>query len=149
MANSTQQSSLKVYLRLLRYVFPYWGLFAVSLVGFLLFASTQPMLGYMLKFFVDGLTNPDAGLFAEVPWLVEYAPWLAELKLLQAVPLLIILIALIQGIGSFLGNYFLAKVSLGLVHDLRVALFDNMLTLPNRYFDSHNSGHLISRITYN
>jgi subfamily B ATP-binding cassette protein MsbA len=149
MANSTQQSSMKVYLRLLRYVIPYGGLFAVSLFGFLIFASTQPMLGYILKFFVDGLSNPDAGLFAGAPWLLEHAAWVAELKLLQAVPLLIVLIALLQGIGSFLGNFFLAKVSLGLVHDLRVALFNNLLTLPNRYFDSHNSGHLISRITYN
>jgi len=149
MANSTQQSGLKVYLRLLRYVLPYWGLFAISLLGFLIFASTQPMLGYMLKFFVDGLGNPDAGLFAEVAWVVEHAPWLAQLKLLQAVPMLIVFIALWQGVGSFLGNYYLAKVSLGLVQDLRIALFNNLLTLPNRYFDNHNSGHLISRITYN
>lgn len=149
MANSTQQSSLKVYLRLLRYVVPYWGIFALSILGFLLFASTQPMLGYMLKYFVDGLSNPDASLFANVPWLLEHAPWLAQLKLLQAVPLLIVLIAVWQGVGSFLGNYFLAKVSLGLVQDLRIALFNNLLTLPNRYFDNHNSGHLISRITYN
>ncbi|MFL1583336.1 lipid A export permease/ATP-binding protein MsbA [Stutzerimonas stutzeri] len=148
MANSTQQSSVTVYLRLLRYVLPYWGLFAISLAGFLIFASTQPMLGYMLKFFVDGLNNPEASFFGQVPYLQEHS-WLAELKLLQAVPLLIIFIALMQGIGSFLGNFFLAKVSLGLVHDLRLALFNNMLTLPNRYFDSHNSGHLISRITYN
>jgi subfamily B ATP-binding cassette protein MsbA len=65
------------------------------------------------------------------------------------VPLLIVAIAAWQGIGSFLGSYFLAKVSLGLVHDLRVALFGSLLNLPNRYFDEHNSGHLISRITYN
>jgi len=38
---------------------------------------------------------------------------------------------------------------LGLVQDLRIALFNNLLTLPNRYFDNHNSGHLISRINYN
>ncbi|WP_277373676.1 lipid A export permease/ATP-binding protein MsbA [Pseudomonas sp. AA-38] len=149
MANSNQQSSLKVYLRLLRYVVPYWGLFTVSILGFLIFASTQPMLGYILKYFVDGLSNPEASLFAGVPWLLEHAPWLAHLKLLQAVPLLIVLIALWQGIGSFLGNYYLAKVSMGLVQDLRIALFNNLLTLPNRYFDNHNSGHLISRITYN
>ncbi|EZH78462.1 lipid transporter ATP-binding/permease [Ectopseudomonas composti] len=149
MANSNEQSSLKVYLRLLRYVVPYWGLFTISILGFLIFASTQPMLGYILKYFVDGLSNPDASLFAGVPWLLEHAPWLAHLKLLQAVPLLIVLIALWQGIGSFLGNYYLAKVSMGLVQDLRIALFNNLLTLPNRYFDNHNSGHLISRITYN
>lgn len=149
MVNSNQQSSLKVYLRLLRYVIPYWGLFAISVVGFLIFASTQPMLGYILKYFVDGLSNPEGSLFAGAPWLLEHAPWLAQLKLLQAVPLLIVLIALWQGVGSFLGNYYLAKVSMGLVQDLRVELFNNLLTLPNRYFDNHNSGHLISRITYN
>ena len=144
-----ETSSLRIYFRLLRYVVPYWGLFTISILGFLIFASTQPMLGYILKYFVDGLSNPDASLFAGVPWLLEHAPWLAHLKLLQAVPLLIVLIALWQGIGSFLGNYYLAKVSMGLVQDLRIALFNNLMTLPNRYFDNHNSGHLISRITYN
>ncbi len=139
---SASPSSLKIYFRLLSYVKPYMGLFALSIVGFLIFASTQPMLGYILKYFVDGLSNPEAVLFPTVPLL-------RDLQLLQAVPLLIILIAAWQGLGSFLGNYLLAKVSLGLVHDLRVQLFNNLLTLPNRYFDNHNSGHLISRITFN
>ncbi|WP_432218388.1 lipid A export permease/ATP-binding protein MsbA [Pseudomonas kribbensis] len=135
-------SSLKIYFRLLGYVRPYISLFLISIVGFLIFASTQPMLGYILKYFVDGLSNPEAVLFPTVPYL-------RDLQLLQAVPLLIILIAAWQGLGSYLGNYFLAKVSLGLVHDLRVQLFNNLLVLPNRYFDKHNSGHLISRITFN
>jgi subfamily B ATP-binding cassette protein MsbA len=139
---SASPSSLKIYVRLLSYVKPYMGLFALSILGFLIFASTQPMLGYILKYFVDGLSNPEAVLFPTVPFL-------RDLQLLQAVPLLIILIAAWQGLGSFLGNYLLAKVSLGLVHDLRVQLFNNLLTLPNRYFDNHNSGHLISRITFN
>ncbi|WP_339532241.1 lipid A export permease/ATP-binding protein MsbA [Pseudomonas mucidolens] len=139
---SASPSSLKIYFRLLSYVKPYAGLFALSILGFLIFASTQPMLGYILKYFVDGLSNPEAVLFPTVPYL-------RDLQLLQAVPLLIILIAAWQGLGSFLGNYLLAKVSLGLVHDLRVQLFNNLLTLPNRYFDNHNSGHLISRITFN
>lgn len=147
--DAAQPSSLKVYFRLLRYVKPYIGMFLISIVGFLIFASTQPMLGYILKFFVDGLGDPNVGLFSGVPWMQEHAPWLAQLKLLQAVPLLIVLIALWQGVGSFLGNFYLAKVSMGLVQDLRIALFNNLLTLPNRYFDSHNSGHLISRLTYN
>jgi subfamily B ATP-binding cassette protein MsbA len=135
-------SSLKIYFRLLGYVRPYISLFLISIVGFLIFASTQPMLGYILKYFVDGLSNPEAVLFPSVPYL-------RDLQLLQAVPLLIIVIAAWQGLGSYLGNYFLAKVSLGLVHDLRVQLFNNLLVLPNRYFDKHNSGHLISRITFN
>lgn len=141
-ASGQQPSSLKIYLRLLGYVKPYIGYFAISIIGYVIFASTQPMLAGILKYFVDGLSNPEAVLFPTVPYL-------RDLQLLQAVPLLIVLIAAWQGVGAYLGNYFLAKVSLGLVHDLRVSLFNSLLALPNRYFDSHNSGHLISRITFN
>jgi subfamily B ATP-binding cassette protein MsbA len=137
-----ETSSVKIYLRLLTYVVPYVGIFAISIVGFVMFASTQPMLAGILKYFVDGLSNPEAVLFPSVPYL-------RNLELLHAVPLLIVLIAAWQGFGSFLGNFYLARVSLGLVHDLRVELFNKLLVLPNRYFDTHNSGHLISRITFN
>ena len=136
------QSMLAIYFRLLAYVRPYAGLFILSIVGFLIFASTQPMLAYILKYFVDGLANPEASLFPGNPYL-------GKLQLLESVPLLIVLIAVWQGVGSYLGNYFLARVSLGLVHDLRVVLFNKLLDLPNSYFDRNNSGHLISRITFN
>ncbi len=136
------QSTLKIYLRLLGYVRPYAGMFVMSIVGFLIFASAQPILAYILKYFVDGLSNPEATLFPNNSYL-------GHLQLLQAVPLMIVIIAVWQGIGSFIGNYLLAKVSLGLIHDLRVALFNKLLALPTRYFDNHNSGHIISRITFN
>lgn len=135
-------SSLKIYLRLLGYVKPYVGYFALSLIGYVIFASSQPMLAGILKYFVDGLANPEAVMFPEVAFLREF-------RMLEVVPLLIVAIAAWQGIGSYLGNYYLSRVSLGLVHDLRVELFSSLLRLPNRYFDEHNSGHLISRITYN
>lgn len=130
------QSSLRIYVRLLSYVRPYWVPFAISIVGFVIFASSQPAMAWMLKYFVDGLTEGSGGQFLGVP-------------LLWGFPLFIILVAFYQGVGSFLGNYYLAKVSLGVVHDLRTSLFNNFLTLPNQYFDNHNSGHLVSRVTFN
>ncbi|MDR0528923.1 MAG: lipid A export permease/ATP-binding protein MsbA [Zoogloeaceae bacterium] len=137
-------SGWRTYLRLLTWMRPYWGMFALSLLGFLIFSSAQPMLAGILKYFVDGLENPEAALFSGMG--VE---WLNALPLLHAVPLLIILIALWQGLGTFVGNFFLARVTLGVVRDLRRALFNHLLLLPNHYFDHENSGHLISRITYN
>ncbi len=138
---STTTSSLKTYLRLLAYVRPYVGMFFISIGGFIVFASAQPMLVGVLKYFVDGLIDPSKAVLHGVPLL-------DGLVLMQAVPLMIVVIALWQGTGSFLGNYFLARVSLGLVHDLRLALFDKLLRLPNAWFDNHNSGRLISRITF-
>ncbi|MCQ4311290.1 lipid A export permease/ATP-binding protein MsbA [Pseudomonas stutzeri] len=133
---SFARSSTRIYMRLLGYVKPYWMPFAVSIAGFIIFASSQPALAWMLKFFVDGLNQGGSALFFGVP-------------LIWGFPLFIILVAMYQGVGSFLGNYYIAKVSLGVVHDLRTALFDNLLILPNRYFDNNNSGHLVSRVTFN
>jgi subfamily B ATP-binding cassette protein MsbA len=135
-------SSLKIYLRLLSYLRPFIGLFAISLTGFVVFASAQPMQASVLKFFVDGLTTPGTSTFQDIPML-------GKLDLAYGVPLMLVLIVFWQGIGSYLGNYYLSRVSLGLVHDLRQALFQSLLRLPNTYFDQNNSGHLISRITYN
>ena len=82
-------SSLKIYFRLLSYVKPYIGIFMLSIVGFIIFASTQPMLAGILKYFVDGLSNPQAVLFPNVPYL-------RGLQLLRAVPLGAIVAVLIR-----------------------------------------------------
>ena len=140
--SASTTSSVKIYLRLLTYVRPFIGLFAISLVGFMIFASSQPMMAGILKYFVDGLTEP-----ADV--VLQGVPLFSNLELMYAVPLMLVAIATWQGVGSYLGNYYLARVSLGLIDGLRRALFDSLLCLPNSYFDQHSSGHLISRITYN
>lgn len=124
------RSGLKTYLRLLSYVRPYVPAFLVSVVGFMLFAWTMPAFAKLIEWFVEGLQGGDE-------------------KYLYYVPMLAVAIALFRGVGFYLGNYFLAKVSFGVVHDLRVDLFNKLLELPNYYFDRNNSGHLISRITYN
>ena len=141
-SNARPASSLKVYFRLLGYLRPMIGLFAISLLGFIVFASSQPLLAGILKYFVDGLTMPSGSSFHDLPLI-------GRLNLAYGVPLLLILIVVWQGIGSYFGNYYLAKVSLGLINDLRRALFESLLCLPNTYFDQNNSGHLISRIAYN
>jgi len=123
-------SSLSIYLRLLDYVKPHWKIFAVSLVGFLIFASTQPMFAALMKYMVDSLNaNQRDALY----WI----------------PLASVAIVLVRGIGSFLGSYFIALVSNRVVHSLRCQLFDRYTLLPTHFFDNNNSGHLISRITYN
>ena len=137
-----QASSLSIYLRLLGYVRAYVALFATSILGYILFASSQPMLAAVLKYFIDGLIDPQGAKFA-------LGSFQTGLQMMHAVPLMIVAIAFWQGIGAYLGNYYIARVSMGIIHDLRMALFDKLLVLPDGYFDHNNSGHLISRITYN
>ena len=76
-------SSLKIYLRLLSYLRPMVGLFAISLLGFIVFASSQPMQAAILKYFVDGLTMPGGSSFHDIPWV-------GKLDLVYGVPLLLV-----------------------------------------------------------
>jgi len=100
------------------------------LIGFLIFASTQPMFAALMKYMVDSL---NANQRDAIYWI----------------PLATVGIVIIRGVGSFLGSYFIALVSNNVVHTLRCELFDRYTVLPSHFFDDNNSGHLISRITYN
>ncbi|MEH6504578.1 MAG: lipid A export permease/ATP-binding protein MsbA [Cycloclasticus sp.] len=124
------ESNLGIYLRLLKYVVPYWRPFAISLFGFLIFAATQPALAALMEHLVDSLQTENR---SDIFW----------------VPVATIVIVFFRGIGSFLGSYYIAKVANNVVHTLRCEIFNKYTTLPNGYFDDQNSGHLLSRVTYN
>ena len=130
-ANTTSHSSFKIYLRLLGYVRPFAKYFLTSILGYIAFSSSQPMLAGILKYFVDGLSASSSTAYR--------FPLIGEMELIYGIPLLIVLAVAWQGLGSFVGNYYLARVSLGLINDLRQTLFNSLLRLPNAYFDQNNS----------
>jgi len=124
------KASLQIYKRLLSYVKPNRGLFAVSVVGFLIYSTTQPLFAAMIKHIIDTLqTETREGMYY--------------------LPLLFSGLIIVRGFGAYIGNYFLAKVSTNVVHALRCQIFDQYTRLPTAYFDANNSGYMISRITNN
>ena len=123
-------SALRIYARLLAYVKPYIGIFILSVLGMGLYA-------YATVQFIDILES--------LLHVIERHNSQDRIM----IPLQVIGLTVLRSIGSFMGAYFLAKVSFGLVHRLRVEVFNHMTHLPNRAFDERNSNHLISLITYN
>ncbi|MCX7097388.1 MAG: lipid A export permease/ATP-binding protein MsbA [Methylococcales bacterium] len=122
--------SAQVYKRLLRYVRPHRGLFVISIIGFFLYSMTESLFAIMIKHIIDTLqTEAREGMYY--------------------LPLLFCGLMVVRGTGAYLGNYFLAKVSVNVVHKLRCQIFDQYTRLPTAYFDSNNSGYMISRITNN
>jgi subfamily B ATP-binding cassette protein MsbA len=127
---NNKQGSAQVYKRLLAYVRPHRGLFLISFLGFLLYSGTQTLFAALVRHIIDTLqTEAREGMYY--------------------LPLLFSGLIVIHGIGAYLGNYFLAKVSTNVVHALRCQIFDKYTELPTAYFDSNNSGYMIARITNN
>jgi subfamily B ATP-binding cassette protein MsbA len=126
----TQMTSVQQYLRLLRYVAPYWRTFLVSILGMVVVAITQPAVPVLMKPLLDGsFVNKDP------TWI-------------QLVPFLIVLLMLAHGIGTFVSGYGSNWVGNKVVLDLREAMFHKLVNLPAAYYENQISGNLISKFTY-
>jgi subfamily B ATP-binding cassette protein MsbA len=120
----------QLYLRLLGYVRPYWKIFAASTVGMLIAAGTEVAMPAAAKPFLDGtFINKDPVLMRWVPWLL-------------------VLLFLVRGVGSFLGQYASSWVAMRVIMDLRQQMFAKLVTLPLGYFADNLSGKLISKFTF-
>jgi len=124
------KKGLKVYRRLFKYVLPYKGLFFISFIGYFISSATQPMFAEMIKHIIDTLESGDKA---------------GQMRL----PMMFSGLIIVRSIGVFIGAYFVSRVSANVVNDLRCEIFKKYTQLPVAYFDSHNSGYLISRITNN
>jgi subfamily B ATP-binding cassette protein MsbA len=123
-------ASAQIYKRLLTYVKPHRGLFAISIVGFFMYSGTQTLFAALIKHIIDTLqTEAREGM--------------------NYLPLMFSGLIVVHGIGAYIGNYFLAKVSTNVVHTLRCQIFDQYTRLPTAYFDANNSGYMIAKITNN
>ena len=124
-------NSKDLYLRLLRYVFPYWKMFAVSLLGTVAFAATEPAMPALLKPLLDETfvtKNPEG---------------------LVRLPLLLMLLFVVRGVASFISSYFMKWVATRVIMDLRKEMFDRLQTLPTSYFENNSSGNIIAKFTFN
>jgi ATP-binding cassette, subfamily B, bacterial MsbA len=123
-------SSTELYLRLLRYVAPYRGVFAAAIVATMVVALTEPLLPAIMKPLFDGaFVDRDASI---IRWM----------------PLAIIGITIVRGLAEYAASYGMAWVGNRLVMDLRQRMFSRLLELPSHYYDNQVSGNLISKLTY-
>jgi len=127
---SSDATSLQLYLRLLRYVKPYWAPFALSVAAMVVTALTEPAFPALLKPLLDGsFVHKEGGLLV---WL----------------PALIVAVFLVRGFASYLSDYAIGWVANKVVMDLRNAMFSNLVRLPTNYYDNHTGGSLISKFTF-
>lgn len=128
--DSISPSDWNTYKRLLGYLKPFWGAFALAVVGNALYAAAATSMAAAMEFVIQAIEDPTAAN-----------------RLL--VPALIVGIFALRGVGYFLGNYYIQSVARSVVDRMRTQVFDHLMRLPCRYFDDRSSGHLVSKITYN
>ena len=63
-------------------------------------------------------------------------------------PIALAILMTIRALSGFVSGYSMRWVSRKIVEDLRFDAFKRLMTLPVTYFDSHASGNIVSKLTY-
>ena len=120
-----------VYLRLLSYLRPHRGMFALGILGAMLFSTSMVLFSAFAKEFGDGT-------------FVQRDP-----RTIVWLPVALVGLFLMRGLGDFTQTYCMGYVGRQIVKKLRSQIFERVLHLPVAYYDRNASGVLLSRLTYN
>ncbi len=141
-------TDMQIYTRLLAYVVPLWGAFALSILGFVIYSLANVSFAQLISYIVDSLQGTDPLSSSTYASSVQSLFGGSGAINRTVIPLAIIVIVLFRGVGTFLGNYFITYVGTSLVHALRCELFEQLLRLPSRFYDKNTMGHLVAKVTF-
>jgi ATP-binding cassette, subfamily B, bacterial MsbA len=119
---------MKTFKRLLAYSRPYWGRITVAALASLTVGGMDGVFAYLSGRLVKQL-------FEQSNWLF-----------LQYLPLAIIVIFLVRGLGRFINDYFIRTAGQLAIQDIRNELYRRNIRLGLGYFSRHQIGALISRV---
>ena len=128
--DDTPVKGFSLYRRLLGFVWPYKGIFLISVLGMAIVALSEVAFAALLKPVMDG-------------GFVE-----RDQEIIRMTPFLLMGVFVARAVGAIADEYCIAWVSRRVIFDLRELLFAKILRLPARYFDLNPTADLISRLIY-
>jgi ATP-binding cassette, subfamily B, bacterial MsbA len=119
---------MNLYLRLLRFSYPYKTKLILAMIFMALCSGSKSLSAYLVKPVLDSI-------FFE-----------KDMTKLYIMPAIVILLFLAKGIFEYLQAYFIGYVGQRVVTDIRNLLFSNMQKQPLSFFDKTPTGSNISRV---
>jgi len=143
---------MRDYLRLLRFVKPYLGLFWLASVCMAFSAIFDGVSLAMIVPLADKvLTNKKIIIPTKLPanlaGFVDKINNMSPVVLLNYMAIGVMLLFLFKGIFGYLQSYLMSDIGQRVVRDIRLKLYAKLQTLSLDYFTHKRGGELISRIT--
>lgn len=121
-------TSSALFSRLMSYSLRYWMGFLIATLAMVVTAATETAFPAMMKPLLDSGFKADSSF--EIWWA----------------PVIVLLIFIVRGAGSFVTSYTMQWIANNVLRDIRLAMFDKLITLPSSTFDAKSAGQLIARM---
>ncbi len=137
---------MKELKRLLKYLRPYWLIFAIAAVAMVLGAVFETATGALLvPIFDQFLTNPSqkSKTLFDLHNLIPRDDWFRAWVMISV---LLLGFTIAKGIAEYFSSYLMAKIGQSAVLDLRKELYEHLLNQSNSFFEKHRTNYLVSRL---
>jgi len=143
---------MKDYLRLFRFVKPYWALFSAAVFCMAVSALFDGVsLAMMVPLADKVMTNKQIILPGAVPgFLAQFIAFLNNMPqqtLLNYLAVSIIILFFLKEVFTFLQSYLMSDLGQRVIRDIRSILYAKFHSLSLDYFTHKRGGEMISRIT--
>jgi ABC-type multidrug transport system fused ATPase/permease subunit len=125
---------------------PYRGWLVIILLAMLVETAMSLAAPWPLKVILDNVV----GTHKAPQWLAPFQSSLfghSKMQLAALAGIATVLIAALGAVASYIDNYYTESVGQWVAHDLRMRVYDHLQHLSLGYYDSHQTGALLSTIT--
>lgn len=134
------------FIRLLKYVRPYWPTFLLAVIAMVLVALFETATGALLvPIFDQFLQNPgtETKTLFDINSLIPRDDWF---RAWVAIAGLLISFTVLKGIAEYFSSYLMARIGQSAVLELRGELYAHLLNQSAVFFEKHRTNYLVSRL---
>ncbi|MEP6635231.1 MAG: ABC transporter transmembrane domain-containing protein [Acidobacteriota bacterium] len=132
--------------RLLRYLKPHWGIFALATFAMLLVGLLESAIGALIVPIFDQAFAQGAGHRTATLFGLERVIPNSGVGAWRTISILLLVFTFAKGIAEYFSTYLMARIGQSAVLKLRQDLYRHVLSQSASFFERHRTNYLVSRL---
>ena len=132
--------------RLLRYLLPHTGTFAVATLAMIVVAVLETATSALIVPIFDQAFAHGSAHAAETPFGLQRLIPASGLAAWRMIALLLVVFTIVKGIAEYFSTYLMAYIGQSSILRLRQELYGHVLSQSAAFFERHRTNYLVSRL---
>jgi ATP-binding cassette, subfamily B, bacterial MsbA len=137
---------MRDFRRLLRYLLPHAGTFAIATFAMIVVALLEAATGALVIPIVDQALTPGSGHRTPTPFGLEKLIPPSGLAAWRTIALLLVVFTIVKGVADYFSTYLMAYIGQSSILRLRQELYSHLLSQSAKFFERHRTNYLVSRL---
>lgn len=132
--------------RLLRYLKPHWGKFALAIFAMIAAALLQNAMGALIVPIFNQALRTGATRTPTLYGLQRFIPTDSTFGAWRTIAYMLLVFTILKGVAEYFSTYLMARIGQESVMKLREDLYTHLLKQSAEFYERHRTNYLVSRL---